>query len=59
MPKRCYECWLGEDDNDEQLGPTKYLVKDPASGQIRGSGWICDSHQNMLADDGYILTPIQ
>lgn len=49
--KFCSSCKNGE-INDE-LAVVEAVVRDPDSGKIVVSGYLCREHWNMYTDDGY------
>ena len=52
---RCASCIRGEIDNNDIKDRTRYLVKDPDSGKIELSGYLCDDHIDMYLAEGYAL----
>lgn len=53
-PRLCGSCKLGE--GPHELATGKYTVRNPDTGRIVFSGWLCLEHFTMYAEDGYDIT---
>ncbi len=56
--KQCADCRDGEHENYDDNVVLVY-VRDPETHKIRKRAYICKAHQEMYADDGYMIQHLQ